>query len=188
MSAPDFNVAQAQIVRHQIYDLGNDRVRSISCCWIGTPRRRRATGPAPSTSSESWPRPNFPVAGRDLHGARPQRRPRAWRQARRNRSLVDRQRFCARPRGMPGKRRARSFSLLFLINFSSFLHLSLSPCLCPLSHPSVPHPVLLLLLSHFPRSPSHLPTNTFFPLLPPRIPPSVPSSPSRLPPPIKSPT
>lgn len=62
---PDFNAADAHLVRRQIYDLGNDRALDLLLIdWgLAGPESdwRRALD-----IIQSWPKPVFPVAGRDL--------------------------------------------------------------------------------------------------------------------------
>lgn len=62
---PDFNVSDAHLVRRQIYDLGNARALDLLLMDWG------ATEPDSDWRCafdiiQSWPRPNFPLAGRDL--------------------------------------------------------------------------------------------------------------------------
>lgn len=62
---PDFNPGQAHVVRRQIYDLGNARALDLLLLdWsAASPDSdwRRAID-----FIQNWPRPNFPMAGRDL--------------------------------------------------------------------------------------------------------------------------
>ncbi|MBK8160137.1 MAG: CCA tRNA nucleotidyltransferase [Rhodospirillaceae bacterium] len=62
---PAFNVSDAHLVRRQIYDLGNARALDLLLLDWG------ATEPDSDWRRafdiiQSWPRPNFPLAGRDL--------------------------------------------------------------------------------------------------------------------------
>ncbi|MBV5324192.1 MAG: CCA tRNA nucleotidyltransferase, partial [Rhodospirillaceae bacterium] len=62
---PDFNVSDAHLVRRQIYDLGNGRALDLLLLDWG------ATEPGSDWHRAfdivmNWPRPNFPLAGRDL--------------------------------------------------------------------------------------------------------------------------